>query len=116
MATWSERWAEDARSCPSMPAEGGCRGLAQVGTASGSAAKAWKLPRRGRATLRGKPRRARGVPRAAAPTLFASEGGVSRCKRRDSAATVLSPAHTSVCDYPFFRTGSTPPVIHFFLF
>lgn len=75
MATWSERWAEDARSCPSMPAEGGCRGLAQVGTASGSAAKAWKLPRRGRATLRGKPRRARGVPRAAAPTLFASEGG-----------------------------------------
>lgn len=77
MATWSERWAEDARSCPSMPAEGGCRGLAQVGTASGSAAKAWKLPRRGRATLRGKPRRARGVPRAAAPTLFASEGGGS---------------------------------------
>ena len=70
MATASERWAEDAQSRLSLLAEGGCRGL----------------------TPRGNPRRARGVPGAAARTLLAS-GRVSWCKLRDAAATVLSLPH-----------------------
>lgn len=100
-ATTSERRAEDARSRPSLPAQGGCRILTQARTAREDACC---RPAYDPAL---QPRLACGIPRRPRGPLSRVGGFPGAACERPMSSLSLP---TLICDYLVSRAGSTPPV------